>query len=100
VNIILNDAADLSRLGRAITMRRHYLKYREEHHQKLTKGLDDIGDDAVSDSLSTVATSLPSEILQEQIFRGQRNESDTETLYTATSYSPSETDSSMLQMPA
>jgi hypothetical protein len=100
VNVILNNVADSSRLGRAITRCRHYLKYRAEHHQKLTKGLDDIGDDAVPDSLSTVATSLPPGILQEQMFRGQRNESDTETLYTATSYAPSETDSSMLRMPA
>jgi hypothetical protein len=31
------------RLGRAISARRQYLSYREEHHRKLTKNIEKVG---------------------------------------------------------
>ena len=42
------------RLGRAISKHRQYFKYREEHHSKLTEGLDDEKDERPS----TIASSL------------------------------------------
>ncbi len=33
----------VERLGRAISTRRQYLTYREEHHNKLTKGVEKLG---------------------------------------------------------
>jgi hypothetical protein len=47
----------LMHLGKAISKRRQYFKYREQHNQKLAQGLiGDEGDD------STVASSLPSKL--------------------------------------
>ncbi|GAB7356902.1 hypothetical protein MBLNU459_g7761t2 [Dothideomycetes sp. NU459] len=59
-----NDVEDYlcDRLGRAITTRRRYLKYREEHHKKLTAGFDQDEDYAASrhgSHASTIASSLP-----------------------------------------
>ena len=54
----------VNRLGRAISRRRQYLKYREAHHRKLAHGLD-IEENIVQDvrtemiPQSTVASSLP-----------------------------------------
>jgi hypothetical protein len=54
----------IARLGRAISRRRQYLKYRETHHKKLAHGID-IDPSATQDthteilSQSTIASSLP-----------------------------------------
>ncbi|KAK5663802.1 hypothetical protein OQA88_5 [Cercophora sp. LCS_1] len=53
--------AQAERLGKAITRRREYLAYRQSHHQKLSRGLED-GEDTADDqtaAASTVASSLP-----------------------------------------
>ncbi|KAJ4369653.1 hypothetical protein N0V83_005415 [Neocucurbitaria cava] len=50
------------RLGRAISGRRQYLTYREEHHQKLTKDIEKIGFEKPTTEFttnSTEATPLP-----------------------------------------
>jgi hypothetical protein len=50
------------RLGRAISARRHYLSYRDQHHQKLSKNVELVGiEEARSEHTnnSTQATSLP-----------------------------------------
>ncbi|KAI1270285.1 hypothetical protein F5Y18DRAFT_9217 [Xylariaceae sp. FL1019] len=54
------DGALASRLGKAISQRRQYFKYRESHRQKLSQGLDN-QDFAKSEAgaLSTVASSIP-----------------------------------------
>ncbi|CAG1979833.1 unnamed protein product [Fusarium graminearum] len=44
------------RLGKAISRRREYFKYRESHHLKLKQGLDSVEEDGAE---STVASSLP-----------------------------------------
>lgn len=54
-----HDADDdcVGRLGRANAHRRQYFRYREQHHQKLSQGIDDAhADDVLT---STVASSLP-----------------------------------------
>ncbi|KAF4964632.1 hypothetical protein FSARC_7474 [Fusarium sarcochroum] len=48
----------VERLGKAITRRRQYFRYRELHRQKLASGLED---DVIDHVQSTVASSLPQE---------------------------------------
>jgi hypothetical protein len=52
----------VTRLGRAISRRRQYLKYREAHHKKLAYGIDKEQGDSHTEAArqSTVASSLPS----------------------------------------
>lgn len=50
----------IQRLGKALSRRRQYFKYRENHHNKLAHGLDE---DEV-DGKSTVASSLPQHLKQ------------------------------------
>lgn len=49
------------RLGKALTQRRQYLKYREEHHLRLQEGLDDDenGDDGSKGKGTTIASYVP-----------------------------------------
>jgi hypothetical protein len=50
------------RLGRALSARRHYLSYREEHHKKLTKNIEKIGFEKATTEFttnSTEATPIP-----------------------------------------
>lgn len=62
------DQALAKRLGKAISRRRQYFKYRESHHQKLSEGVLSTGHPVVSgggppkDTVSTVASSIPEEI--------------------------------------
>ncbi|KAM7200626.1 hypothetical protein V8F33_003831 [Rhypophila sp. PSN 637] len=58
-----------ARLGKAISRRRQYFKYRERHHQKLAEGLAlDHGADhgpsshVTRDGVSTIASSIPVEV--------------------------------------
>ncbi|KAF3050885.1 hypothetical protein E8E11_010759 [Didymella keratinophila] len=44
------------RLGRAISSRRQYLTYREQHHDKLSKGIDRLGLEAVRSEFTTNST--------------------------------------------
>ncbi|KAK4107427.1 hypothetical protein N656DRAFT_513171 [Canariomyces notabilis] len=51
------------RLGRAMTLRRQYFKYREEHHGRLAEGLDpDI--DVPTDGATTVAPPIPGHLVE------------------------------------
>ncbi|KAF5590632.1 zinc finger transcription factor ace1 [Fusarium pseudoanthophilum] len=52
------------RLGKAITRRRQYFKYRELHHDKLTSGLELDDDDQTQ---STVASSLPKNLKENEL---------------------------------
>ncbi|KAH6960034.1 hypothetical protein BKA56DRAFT_430303, partial [Ilyonectria sp. MPI-CAGE-AT-0026] len=53
----------VERLGKAISRRRQYFKYREMHHQKMASGLETDGE--VEDALqSTVASSIPDHLKQ------------------------------------
>ncbi|KAI0450709.1 hypothetical protein F5B21DRAFT_415916 [Xylaria acuta] len=48
-----------SRLGKAVSRRRQYFKYRETHHQKLNAGLDTGSKRSEAGPQSTVASSIP-----------------------------------------
>ncbi|KAL7936009.1 hypothetical protein V8C35DRAFT_296599 [Trichoderma chlorosporum] len=50
------DSFLAQRLGKAISRRRHYFRYRESHHSKLSHGLDLIDQ---ADGKSTIASSIP-----------------------------------------
>jgi hypothetical protein len=52
----------VERLGRALSARRQYLSYREEHHQKLTKNIEKLGFEKAATEFttnSTEATPIP-----------------------------------------
>lgn len=46
----------IKRLGRAISSRRQYLTYRENHHQKLAEGIDKLGYEAAKTEFTTNST--------------------------------------------
>lgn len=52
------DALDYltKRLGQAVSRRRQYLIYREEHHHKMTKGSENIGDEGARTEYTTNST--------------------------------------------
>lgn len=86
------------RLGRVISTHRQYFKYRLEHHEKLAEGIDD--DDEEAERQSTVATSLFQD--SQTADPGAVSDdidTDTDTLYTATSYAQSLTGESTLAPP-
>lgn len=53
------DRVIAERLGRALTKRRKYFKYRHDRHYRLKQRLDGDGDDASKVAATTVAPSLP-----------------------------------------
>lgn len=83
VRMKLPDAPDylVERLGKAISRNYHYFRYREEHHLKLAEGIDGPDEDGLQ---STVATSVKQDHRTELVL----HESDTESVYSATSYAP------------
>ncbi|KAK3303045.1 uncharacterized protein B0T15DRAFT_538931 [Chaetomium strumarium] len=50
------------RLGKAISRRRQYLRYRQSHHQKLSRGLDQELDEGNGLEDETIASSIPSHL--------------------------------------
>lgn len=62
VKVKFEDAGSwlTERLGRAISRRRQYFKYRQQHHDKLAYGMD--GDDDRGIAPSTLASSIPEKL--------------------------------------
>jgi hypothetical protein len=94
------------RLGKAISRRRQYFRYRESHHAKLAQGLDrhDAGE---SDTIAeTVASSIPDhfkDILGSssiQTFPAIFEDDRSDTGASQTSYASSAGDSDRLRIPA
>lgn len=87
------------RLGRILTYRRRYLKYREEHNSRLMQGFEGALDDGASKGLATtVASSLPQALKDgHQFHLTEVNDDGSET--SATSYAPSTLDRSELRVP-
>ncbi|KAH8743747.1 hypothetical protein F5883DRAFT_663651 [Diaporthe sp. PMI_573] len=89
------------RLGRALTRRRKYFKYREDHHCRLKEGLDGDNDGASKGRATTLASSLPLHLKD----TGQTSLQldlgifDDRTELSATSYAPSTVDQSELRIP-
>ncbi|KAL2278540.1 hypothetical protein FJTKL_14288 [Diaporthe vaccinii] len=87
------------RLGRILTYRRRYFRYREEHHSRLMQGLEGALDDGASKGLATtVASSLPQALKDcPQIHLAEVDDDRSEI--SATSYAPSTLDRSELRIP-
>ncbi|KLU86153.1 hypothetical protein MAPG_05172 [Magnaporthiopsis poae ATCC 64411] len=87
------------RLGKAISMRRQYLRYRESHHAKLSQGLDD-PDHAGNERDYTVASSIPEDMkdrptAKPAIFEDDRSDAGA----SETSYATSVANSNALKIP-
>lgn len=93
------NTAIAERLGRAVTMRRHYFEYRKEHHEKLAAGLGDI-DDTGGDK-TTIASSIPEQSKDAPgntpLLEGLRLDSPSE--FSTTSYATSSAESGQLKVP-
>ncbi|KAK8091751.1 hypothetical protein PG997_002112 [Apiospora hydei] len=86
------------RLGKAISMRRHYFKYRESHRGKLGSGLE--AGDRAGDGKSTIASSLPDVLKKAELVYGKLNVDDhSESGFTQTSFATSVADSTKLHVP-
>ncbi|RYP77533.1 hypothetical protein DL771_001106 [Monosporascus sp. 5C6A] len=64
INHVLSKFRDIDewladRLGKAISRRRQYFRYRESHGQKMAQGLDFDSGQTEADAISTVASSIP-----------------------------------------
>lgn len=96
------DTKLAERLGRALTQRRKYFKYREDHHCRLKEGLYGDDDGGSKGQATTLASSVPlhlkdtgdtSRKLDLEILDDDRSE------LSATSYAPSTVDQSELRVP-
>ncbi|KAI1375355.1 hypothetical protein F4677DRAFT_446435 [Hypoxylon crocopeplum] len=89
------------RLGKAITLRRQYFRYRKEHQDKLAEGLDT--DEDVGDGRTTIASSVPKHLKDSVneasalgiLMSDLDDRSDTST----TSYAPSSVNQDQLNIP-
>ncbi|KAK6838008.1 zinc finger transcription factor ace1 [Apiospora arundinis] len=87
------------RLGKAISKRRHYFKYRESHRGKLGSGLE-AGGDRLADGQSTIASSLPDSLKKAEPADIHLNVDDnSESGFTQTSFATSVADSANLRVP-
>ncbi|OCL02070.1 hypothetical protein AOQ84DRAFT_383049 [Glonium stellatum] len=101
-----------TRLGKAISRRRQYLKYRDEHHKKLAQGIEDvtcapkpfikpIGMEAAPTEInpeSTVASSIPS-AMKAQAHIDLDEDVYPEDGFSQTSYATSANESTKLRAP-
>jgi hypothetical protein len=91
------DPIIAERLGKAITMRRQYFKYRKEHHDKLSDGLgneNDIGGDR-----TTIASSIPEHLKDTPGMTTLLEDLDNKSEFSATSYAPSNAETDQLRVP-
>ncbi|KAK3714699.1 hypothetical protein LTR37_007679 [Vermiconidia calcicola] len=90
------------RLGKAISRHRQYFKYREEHHVKLSEGLDERDSDD-EERPSTIATSLREVFVSTaapHLHDLPKFDMETESVYTATSYASTSFDTKELREPS
>lgn len=93
------DGKVSERLGKTLTQRRRYFKYREDHHCRLKQGLDDIDDGASKGKATTVASSLPQQFKDEDAQVNLIVLDDDRSEISATSYAPSTIDDTELRVP-
>lgn len=87
------------RLGKALTQRRRYFKYREEHHLRLQKGLDDDDEDEGSTGKgTTVASSLPHQS-RDTVTAVLEDAEDTYSEISTNSYATTSADQGQLRIP-
>ncbi|KAJ3544771.1 hypothetical protein NM208_g2880 [Fusarium decemcellulare] len=91
------DQSVAKRLGKAISRRRQYFKYRESHHLKLSHGLDNTEQ---KDSESTIASSLPGHVKAANINLSSIDEDVvSDSGVTQTSFASSNADTEKLRVP-
>ncbi|KAF3802456.1 hypothetical protein GCG54_00003259 [Colletotrichum gloeosporioides] len=97
------DESLAQRLGKAMSRRRQYFKYREAHHQKLSHGLDRHGDtDKTEPTLpapSTLASSIPLQMKQEALADFSGDDTQSEGRASATSFATSVSGPKTLKVP-
>jgi hypothetical protein len=89
------------RLGRAISIRRQYFKYREDHHTRLVAGIDNDANATEGGDQTTIASSLPDRFkdsLRDSLATESRD-SDDRSVVSKTSYAPSLDNSEQLKVP-
>ena len=98
------DSRLAERLGKAISRRRQYLKYRETHHMKLSHGLDQHHLMETDEPPQTIASSLP-EHLKDRIGPGQvpqvaiLEDDHSDTGFSQTSYATSTANDTQRRVP-
>ncbi|KAI0908866.1 hypothetical protein F4823DRAFT_465371 [Ustulina deusta] len=92
------------RLGKAISRRRQYFKYRETHHQKLSAGLDLDSRRSEAGVQSTVASSIPTALKDGEkshpAFSRLEEEEMSDSVISQTSYATSGPESGRLKIPS
>lgn len=94
----------VERLGKAISHRRQYFRYRDTHHQKLASGLEDPETD-LRLGQSTVASSIPQNLKTLNtsgglaVFGVLDEDQRSDTGHSQTSYATSRADSERLRVP-
>lgn len=89
------DPLLLNKLAKAVSRRRQFFRYREQHQSKLKQGLLTDHDDT-----STVASSLPSQLKYERVFIVDMMDSESDSGRSQTSYADSTEDSSRPHVPS
>ncbi|KAI0869690.1 hypothetical protein GGS24DRAFT_511705 [Hypoxylon argillaceum] len=84
------------RLGRAITYRRHFFKYREDHYVRISGGIDDDG--GPDNDQTTVASSVP-EHQKDSLGENPLIDLDARSDISRTSYAPSLNNEEGLRVP-
>lgn len=92
------DNVTIQRLGRAITQRRKYLKYRDRHHAKLGKGIDGIqcNQGAQGTAISSLSETIATEFENLNI---DFEDTSANSGVSQTSYAPSLTDGGSITIP-
>ncbi|RYP11318.1 hypothetical protein DL764_000136 [Monosporascus ibericus] len=107
INHVLSKFRDIDewlavRLGKAISRRRQYFRYRESHGRKMAQGLDFDSAQTEADAISTVASSIPlamkdSAAGSKPVRLGEDDHSDTGL--SQTSFAPTVADSGVRKIP-
>lgn len=84
------------RLGRAITRRRKYLFYRERHHRKLEKGIEEVQDIQRTTTESVISETIATDFKTPNI---DFEETSSDSGISRTSYAPSLIDGGRLTIP-
>ncbi|GAW16547.1 hypothetical protein ANO14919_059770 [Xylariales sp. No.14919] len=86
------------RLGRAMAHRRHFFKYRKDHHARVAGGIDDDDSLRQDGDQTTVASPVPGH-LKDDAEGGSTIDLDDRSVHSMTSYAPSLNNSGELQVP-
>jgi hypothetical protein len=88
----------IERMGRAISRRRLYLRYREDHRARLAEGLDAV-EGSTKEPEGTVASSIASHLKSGALEQGANDEIDTDDHESQTSYASSMSGASTMRPP-